>query len=99
MGAGAYDSSREFFSWPGYKILDLSPENKPDIVADAHSIPVDEGVFEAVLTFPLPEHTHSSHVVAEEIFRVMIKPTLIFLDNMFTRHRSSGHNFILFAQK
>lgn len=167
LGASGEDELRDFFKHATYKTLDLNSDNAPDIVGDAHAIPVLDQSQDAVLAFSLLEHTHSPHVVAQEIFRVLkpggylllstpfihpyhpgrcpdyyrfskdglkylfkdfsstevrtdgglfyalsffippqlqfadfiLRPILHWLDRMFTQHRSSGHDMILFAQK
>jgi len=167
LGASGEDALRSSFSTAKYITLDMNPDNGADIVGDAHAIPLADGSVDAVLAFSLLEHTHSPHIVAREIFRVLkphgylllstpfihpyhpgrcpdyyrfskdglrylfndfsslevvtdgglfyalsffvprglqfldfiIQPILRGLDRLFTRHRSSGHDMILFAKK
>ncbi len=54
-----------------YITLDIDPATKPDVVGDAHKMPFEDGLFDAVLHVYVFEHLHAPHKAAEEIYRVL----------------------------
>ncbi|MDP3954730.1 MAG: class I SAM-dependent methyltransferase [bacterium] len=54
-----------------YKTLDIDEASKPDIVGDAHDMPIEDNSLDAVLHVYVFEHLHSPHLAAKEIHRVL----------------------------
>lgn len=54
-----------------YVCLDKDPACQPDIVADAHHLPIADGAFDAVLCHSVLEHVENPFQVVREIYRVL----------------------------
>ena len=54
-----------------YITLDIDPGTKPTVVGDAHSMPFEDGTFDAILHSYVFEHLHNPHKAAGEILRVL----------------------------
>ena len=62
---------KDILSGKDYKTLDIDSASKPDIVGDAHGMPIKNETFDAVLHVYVFEHLHSPHLAAKEIHRVL----------------------------
>jgi SAM-dependent methyltransferase len=80
IGAGG-SGYHKFF--PNRLSVDIDPERKPDVVADAHKLPFADGEFEMVLCTEVLEHVKNPKVVMDEIFRVLKPGGLIVLTTRF----------------
>ena len=83
IGAGKTSSLYGFFTGLDYKTLDMEPTNGADYIADTHHIPTPDSHFDAVLAFSLLEHTHSPHIVAHEIHRVLKPGGIVYTSTPF----------------
>jgi SAM-dependent methyltransferase len=63
--------------------LDISPDNNPDIVADAHDLPFKEGDFSFVLCTEVLEHVKDPKKVVSEIYRILPKGGVCVLTTRF----------------
>jgi ubiquinone/menaquinone biosynthesis C-methylase UbiE len=54
-----------------YQILDNNPDVKPDILADAHNIPLADESIDAVICKSVLEHMKNPFKVMEEIYRIL----------------------------
>ena len=61
----------ELFEKNNYKTLDIDPENKPDIVADIHALPVTDQSVDAIICKAVLEHVSDPQKAVEEIYRVL----------------------------
>jgi SAM-dependent methyltransferase len=68
IGAGGSGYDRFF---PNRVAIDIDPSRKPDIVADAHQLPFEEGEFEMVLCTEVLEHLKQPQVAINEMHRVL----------------------------
>ena len=71
-----------------YQVLDNNPEINPDILADAHDIPLPDKSIDAVICKSLLEHTKNPQKVMDEIFRILKKGgyCLIYLPFIYPYH-------------
>ena len=51
--------------------IDIVPENKPDILADLHALPLQDASVDTIVSIAVLEHTRYPWVVAKEFHRVM----------------------------
>lgn len=77
-GGSWYD---RFF--PNRLTVDIDPARKPDIVADAHSLPFKDGEFALVLCTEVLEHTKRPDIVADELMRVLKPGGILVLTTRF----------------
>lgn len=68
VGSGG-SSYQRFF--PNRLSVDIDPARKPDVVADAHSLPFKEGEFGFVLSTEMLEHVQDPKKVVSELMRVL----------------------------
>jgi len=80
IGSGG-SSYHRFF--PNRLTIDIDKERKPEIVADAHSLPFQDGEFESVLCTEVLEHCLDPKKVESEIRRVMKSGGLLVLSTRF----------------
>jgi SAM-dependent methyltransferase len=69
VGAGHYDH-RPFFGCTLTK-FDADESQGPDIVGDAHAMPMDDDRFDAALAISVLEHVDDPYQVVREMFRVL----------------------------
>ena len=69
MGAGHYDH-RPLFACTLTK-FDADPAQGPDIVGDAHAMPIDDERFDGALAISVLEHVDDPYQVVREIYRVL----------------------------
>lgn len=62
---------KNLFKNSHYQVLDNNPEVKPDILADAHQIPLNDDLLDAVICKSVLEHVKNPFKVMEEIFRIL----------------------------
>jgi len=77
-GGSSYD---RFF--PNRTAIDVDPERKPDIVADAHKLPFNNEEFGTILCTEVLEHLHSPETAISEMERVLKKDGLLILTTRF----------------
>jgi SAM-dependent methyltransferase len=70
IGAGHYDHAPLF---PDQRIVrfDMDPDQHPDIVGDAHAMPIEDGSFDHALCLSVLEHVRDPYQVVRETFRVL----------------------------
>lgn len=51
--------------------IDIVPDNKPDIIADLHGIPLLDESVDTIVSVAVLEHTRYPWIVAEEFYRVL----------------------------
>lgn len=80
IGSGG-SSYHRFF--PNRLSVDIDPARKPDIVADAHSLPFKDGEFEVILSTEMLEHVKDPFQVERELRRVTVKGGILILSTRF----------------
>lgn len=80
IGSGG-SSYHRFF--PNRLSVDIDPARKPDIVADAHSLPFKDGEFEVILSTEMLEHVKDPFRVERELRRVTVKGGMLILSTRF----------------
>lgn len=80
IGSGG-SSYHRFF--PNRLSVDIDPDRKPDIVADAHHLPFKDGEFEFILSTEMLEHVKDPFQVERELRRVMSSGGTLFLSTRF----------------
>src|SRR5258708_2656885 len=90
LGAGADYNLKNIFRSNEYKTLDIEKSSGADFIADAHHLPLPDNSTDAVLAFSLIEHTHSPHVVAKEIERVLKPGGYLLLSTPFIHPYHGG---------
>jgi SAM-dependent methyltransferase len=67
-----------------YRSLDINPQNKPDIVGDAHNLHmVKDGMFDTVIATEVLEHCQKPQKVLEEIHRILKKDGVAIISTPF----------------
>lgn len=69
VGSGHYDH-RPLFKAKLTK-FDFDEAQKPDIIGDAHNMPMEDNRFDAALAISVLEHVDNPYKVVEEMFRVL----------------------------
>lgn len=69
VGAGHYENDG-FFGSPVTR-LDADPLQSPDILGDAHEMPIADDSFDVVVACAVLEHVHDPYQVTRELFRVV----------------------------
>lgn len=64
-------SQREMFPGIEYTTLDKDPDCRPDVVADAHSLPFPDNSFDGVICLRVLRYFHSPHLFISEVYRVL----------------------------
>jgi len=54
-----------------FETLDILPDGEPDVVGDAHRLPLRAGVYDTVIATQVLEHCHTPQQVVDEIHRVL----------------------------
>ena len=72
VGAGSAKRHEQFKN-KLYLTLDINHENFPDIVGDAHYLPIKNNVFQTVLCLSLLEHVLTPNQVLKDISRILKK--------------------------
>lgn len=80
IGSGGSSYSRFF---PNRITVDIDPTRKPDVVADAHSLPFQDGEFEVVLSTEMLEHVRDPFQVEKELRRVTSPGGILILSTRF----------------
>lgn len=80
IGAGGSSYGRFF---PNRLTIDIDPKRKPDIVADAHSLPFKDKEFEFVLCTEVLEHLKNPTKAINEIKRVLKNDGILILTTRF----------------
>jgi len=80
VGSGGSSYHRYF---PNRLTVDIDPERKPEVVADAKSLPFKTGEFTAVLCTEVLEHVDDPKVVAAELMRVLAENGTLILTTRF----------------
>lgn len=80
IGSGGSSYSRFF---PHRITVDIDPERKPDVVADAHNLPFKDGEFEVVLSTEMLEHVRDPFQVERELRRVTSSGGILILSTRF----------------
>lgn len=68
LGSGHYDHRRHF---PEIVRLDLDRTQRPDVVGDAHALPIASGSVEVAVSISVLEHVADPYQVVREWFRIM----------------------------
>ncbi len=69
VGAGLYDHARFF---PGrVETFNADPGTEPDIVGDAHAMPIDDNTYDLVVCISTLEHVRDPYQCVREIFRIL----------------------------
>jgi len=79
---------KDWFNNSHYQVLDNNPQVKPDILADAHNIPLKGSSVDAVICKSVLEHVINPQKVMEEIYRIL-KPSgycLIYVPFIYPYH-------------
>jgi len=62
---------RQWLTCERFEALDLLPTTGPDLVGDAHRLPLREAAYDAVIATQVLEHCHTPERVVQEIHRVL----------------------------
>lgn len=62
---------KDYFADCDYKTIDVNPEYKPDIAADAHNLPLADGAADGVICKSVLEHVENPFRAADEIYRIL----------------------------
>lgn len=75
-----------------YKTFDVSADYHPDIVGDIHAIPCAEGSIDAIICRSVLEHVERPHVAVSEMYRVLSKDGLLFIQvpSIYPYHARKG---------
>ena len=77
-GGSSYD---KFF--PNRLTVDIDPDRKPEIVADIHRMPFNDGEFNFVLCTEVIEHAENPQVAVRELYRVLKPGGTLVLSTRF----------------
>ncbi len=83
LGTGRYWNYREKIEALTYHTIDIRKEVEPDIVGDAHCIPLEDESVDIVIATELLEHCHTPQKVINEIFRVLTRGGVCLLSTRF----------------
>lgn len=62
---------KDLFKNCHYRVLDNNPEVNPDILADAHQLPLTDESIDAIICKSVLEHVKNPFLVMDEIYRVL----------------------------
>lgn len=68
IGAGHYDHGAFF---PNLVRFDADPDQHPDILGDAHDMPIEDNTYDAGLACSVLEHVHDPYQVTRELHRIL----------------------------
>lgn len=72
IGGGRVSTNHSYSEiFPNRFSVDIDPERKPDVVGDAHSLPVEDSSFDVVLCTEVLEHLHTPQKAIDEMYRVL----------------------------
>lgn len=80
IGATSGAHAKDF---PGSISVDVDPARKPDIVADAHSLPFEDETFDTIVCSEVLEHVADPYQVVSEIYRVLAPGGMVVLTTRF----------------
>ena len=69
VGAGLYDHTRFFDE--RVDTFNADPDTNPDILGDAHDMPIEAGVYDVVVCISTLEHVRDPYQCVREIFRIL----------------------------
>ncbi|NCN08090.1 class I SAM-dependent methyltransferase [Candidatus Parcubacteria bacterium] len=96
LGSGGSSYDRFF---PNRVTVDIDPDRKPDIVADARSLPFKDGEFDFVLCTEMLEHVKNPFEVESEIRRVtVIGGTLVLTTRFLFPLHDTPHDYWRFTK-
>lgn len=96
IGAGGSSYGRLF---PNRVTVDIDPERKPDIVADAHHLPFKDSDFSIVLCTEVLEHMREPRLAIAEMRRVLKpKGTLILTTRFVYPLHDTPHDYWRFTK-
>lgn len=81
---------KKYFTNCSYKTVDIDPKRNPDILADAHNLPIANESVDGVICKSVLEHVKNPFQVVEEIYRIL-KPRgkcFIYVPFLFAWHSS-----------
>lgn len=72
IGGGRTDTNHSYESlYPNRFIVDIDAKRQPDIVGDAHELPIEDESFETILCTEVLEHLHTPEQAISEMYRVL----------------------------
>jgi ubiquinone/menaquinone biosynthesis C-methylase UbiE len=80
VGSGGSNYNRFF---PNRVTVDINPDKKPDVIADAHNLPFKDQEFEIVLCTEVFEHVKNPFKVEEELWRILKSGGTLILTTRF----------------
>ncbi len=81
---GKHSPYKKEMRYATYLCLDINPNNKPDIVGDAHNLSmIKKETFDTVVATELLEHCHDPKQVLKEIHRVLKKSGKVIISTPF----------------
>lgn len=80
VGSGGSSYGKYF---PNRFTVDIDPKRKPDVIADAQSLPFRDGEFAMVLSTEMLEHVKDPRKAVSEMMRVLKKDGLLILTTRF----------------
>lgn len=97
VGSGGRKDLDDIF--PNRVKIDADPARKPDIVADAESLPFTDGEFEAILCSEMLPHTPDPHKAVREMHRVLARGGLLILTVRFVYpYTDPPHDYWRFSE-
>lgn len=84
---------KKYFINSEYKTIDKDPNCEPDILADAHNLPIPDNSADAIICKSVLEHVENPFLVVEEIYRILKSGGKCFLYLPFLHSwHGSGRN-------
>ncbi len=72
IGGGRVNTNHSYESlFPDRYIVDVDPTREPDIVGDAHHLPIESEAFGTILCTEVLEHLHTPEQAVSEMYRVL----------------------------
>lgn len=65
------ESYKEYFLNCEYKTVDINPDCHPDILADAHNLPIPNNSTDGIICISVLEHVENPFRVVDEIYRIL----------------------------